>query len=417
MKRHTAISLAVCCLLLNLIIPGTVRGIEEGVADVPRRIITSEEEAISSAAVKALRHIAEARAGIHEKNVKHAMEELRQSLTLLGIIKSSLPTEKVKDYIQVAKKHLSYEKTKEVIPDLIPIYASIDEIKDIVSVDKAGKHLSKARENLEKGNREGAKKELQLAGESLVYSEIDLPLTYTEKHVIAARKFLAKNELEKADRALKSAEDSVRFLSVDIYSPVTQAKKSLWLATKDYTAGKLAAAKRELGQARRSLEKAVKTGNDKTRAEVNELLKDMKTAEAGVEKSKERIGSDIRSLWERTKALSDHNAERVTADWQSLLVVSPVTANIIDARLHVAYAETYQITDGKPVKARSEIDKALTFIEKALPDTDNMTEAQLITIKTYLKEMKTDVDRRDMAAKVLYENIKSELRDLIKNLY
>ncbi|NOZ68900.1 MAG: YfdX family protein [Deferribacteres bacterium] len=421
MKRHGAITLSACCLLLSLVIPGTVRsmGIEERASGIPGRVITSGEEAISSTAVRALRHIAQARADIHEKNVDHARAELKQSLALLNDIKAALPTVKVKDYIWVARKHLSYEDTKEIIPDLIPVYTSLKEIEDIVSVDRVRELIAEARRNLEKGNTEDARKALQSAEDAIVYSEIDLPLVYTEKHLIAAQRFLAGNELQKADTALKSAEDGVRFLSVDIYSPLTKAKKSLWRAGKHYAAGKLAAARKDLKQAKTSLAAAIKTGVYKTKAEaeLNALLKDAENTEAGVEKSKKRLGADIRSLWERAKALSEHSAERLSTALQRLRVTSPVAADIIDAKLHVAYAETYQITAGRPDKAASEIDKALACIQRALPNADSVTEAQLTVITRYLKEIKTDLNRRDMVVKLLYENIKSELRTLIRNLY
>ncbi|GBE03304.1 MAG TPA: hypothetical protein ENH31_04770 [Nitrospirae bacterium] len=56
----------------------------------------------------------------------HSLTSLKQARELIGIIKEARPVTKVKDHIWVAKKHLSYEDTEEVMPDLIPIYSSLD---------------------------------------------------------------------------------------------------------------------------------------------------------------------------------------------------------------------------------------------------------------------------------------------------
>ena len=54
------------------------------------------------------------------------------------------------NHIWVAGKHLDYESTEEVKPDLIPIYAALDEIEDIVPVKQARKRLDEAQDNLDR---------------------------------------------------------------------------------------------------------------------------------------------------------------------------------------------------------------------------------------------------------------------------
>ncbi len=307
MKKAVTIILAAGILMLSPITSGTVfaQVIHEKVTVTPTRTLTAGEKSIiSSSAVKVLRHIAQARADIHEKDLNHARGELRQALTLIDIIRATLPTAKVKDHIWVAKKHLSYEDTESVIPDLVPIYASLDEIADIVPVSKAREHINKAREHLKKGNKKGAKKELNLADESLIFSEVDLPLSYTETHITDAQGFLAKKEPRKAAEALKAAEDGVQFVDVDIQSPMTQARRSLWKATKHYLTGDMTATKKDLEDAKSALRKAGSTVDTKTKVKVKGLLKDVDAIEGEVDKGAKETGRDLKGLYERAKDLS-----------------------------------------------------------------------------------------------------------------
>ena len=182
MKNRTGI--LILMLLVALVLgrgPALAKTIHEKVTVKPVKTISpAEESAISSAAAKVLRHIAKARGAIHDKDLDQAGKDLKKAQKLVTIIKRSLPTAKIKDHIWVAKKHLDYESTEEVKPDLVPIYAALDEIEDIVPVKQAKKRLDEAKENLDKGNKKAAKENLEAVDKALIYTEVDLPLTSTE---------------------------------------------------------------------------------------------------------------------------------------------------------------------------------------------------------------------------------------------
>ena len=120
--------------------------IQEKVITTPGKTITPQEEAvISSAGVKVLRHIAQARSDIQNKDADAAKAELGQADKLLDIIREALPTTSIKDRIWVAKKHLEYEDTQEVLPDLVPIYSALNEMMDIMPVKAARAQLDRPR--------------------------------------------------------------------------------------------------------------------------------------------------------------------------------------------------------------------------------------------------------------------------------
>jgi len=307
MKTFIAVTLAAGTLLLGTFFTSNVRAdsVEERITVIPGRTITPwEESTISSVALKVLRHIAQARADIHEKDPLYAQKELKQAQTLIEIIKTRVPTEKIKDRIRVAKKHLSYENTETVMQDLIPIYASLDDIEEFAPMDKTKEHIDKAKKHLENGNKQSADDELNLADEAVVFTEIDLPLSDTERHVTEAQMFLTKKESKKADAALKSAEDGVQFLSMLDSLPVLQAKKSFWQATKNYMEGRLEAARADIKEAKAYLVKAGKTRDAKTRTEVEKLLKDTEAVESKMDKLDHETGQELKNLYERFKALT-----------------------------------------------------------------------------------------------------------------
>ncbi|MBW2707817.1 MAG: YfdX family protein [Deltaproteobacteria bacterium] len=269
-----------------------------------------QQERIATLAVKALKHIAKARGFIHTHNFADARGELAKSQKLMEIIRASLPTTRIKDHIWVAKKHLSYEDSEEVIPDLVPIYASLDGIQSFVTVDKTRKHLDEAKKALKAGDKKKGTEALALAGESLVYVEIDLPLRYTERKVAKALHLLADGKGKEADQVLKEAEDGVQVISISSYGPMVLAQESLWQATKDYAKGRYEAAKRSLADAKVFLKMAAVQADEKTQDALSKLNRQIdglekKMAESGTDFSKE-----IKSLWNKTKDVYHETVEK-----------------------------------------------------------------------------------------------------------
>ena len=413
MKKHITIILAISIAVLAFIssVPVWSEDIHEEISVEPVKNFPPEEaDVLSSSATKVLRHIVQARDDIHKKDLNSAASELKQAQKLIDIVKASMPTVKVKDHIWVANKHLSYENTEEVLQDLIPIYASLDEIEDIIPVDKARAHIDKAKEHLEKGNKEGAQEELKLADKAIMYTELDLPLSSTEKQVIATQDYLNKKAAEKADKALKAAEDGVQLISIYGYSPITRAKRSLWKATKNYAAGEVDAAKRELEKAKAYVQKVIEGSEGKMKTEAEKLLKEIETLRAKVEKGEEESGSLFKGLWERAKALTEFSAGHLV-----IIGETPAVSDLIDAKLHVAYAESYYLTEGEKDKALEEIDKAGSYLKEAMKYVNETVKSRISNMEKELEQVKSDINsnKKDTAVKSRYEDIKFELADII----
>ena len=177
-------------------------------------------------------------------------------------------------------------------------------------MDKTREHLDEAKKALKEDDKKKGAQALELAGESLVYVEIDLPLRYTERKVANALHLLTEGKGKEADQVLKEAEDGVQVISISSYGPMVLAQESLWQATKDYAKGRYEAAKRSLANAKVFLKMAAKQADEKTKkalsklnGKIDELEKKM--AESGTDFSKE-----IKGLWNKTKDVYHETVEK-----------------------------------------------------------------------------------------------------------
>jgi hypothetical protein len=252
-------------VLLAVVANGPVSAdtsIKEQVTVAPGRQISPQEEAvISSAAVKVLRHISAARGELQgdKPDTEKAGQELAQTEKLLDIIQAALPTTRLKDRIWLARKHLEYEDSQEVLPDLVPIYAGLDESVSYMPTAKAKGHRDPTKQALEQGDKAKAKEQLEPTDDALVYMEADLPLSSTRHLVTLARAELGNGDAKAADRALLAAEDNEVFVSIPFRSDLTQAKEALWRAWRDYNLGNKEYAKGNLEEAVGYLVRAAKS--------------------------------------------------------------------------------------------------------------------------------------------------------------
>jgi hypothetical protein len=339
--------------------------IQEEVTVTPSKSINPREEAIISAAgVKVLRHIAQARGNIHGKDTQAAKAELDRAEKLLDIIQAAVPTTQVKDRIWVAKKHMEYEDTQEVLPDLIPIYASLNDLVDVMPVEAATTHLDEAKEHLKSGDKEKAREALEATDAALQYTEVDLPLSTTRRWVVEAKADLSKENPDDADKALKSAEDSVVYLSVAVEQPLFAAKALLWQTALDLEAGQNDLAKADLRGAIGYLETASQSDQKPTQEAARPLLEQARELQQDLDAGRD-IGARLRHLWERTHALADRSMEYLAAGWARYRAESPVKSDLIEAKLHLANARIDLFTGHEAGEARDELNAAARFLDQA----------------------------------------------------
>jgi hypothetical protein len=386
--------------------------VQEKITTSPVRTVTPREEQIlSSAAVKVLRHIAEARGDIHSKQLTKAETELGKADTLLEIITSAAPTMEVKDRIWVANKHLEYEDTKDVLPELVPIYDSLDEIIDYVPAKAARKQLDKARKNLERGNKKASSEELKAAEAALVVTEADLPLKTVRTDVSAARAFLAKKQLDQADKVLRAAEDSVVLFSMGTDSQLNHAQSSVGHAVRNYAQQAGDAAKSDVKQAIRYLQNATHEGDQETRKAVSALLAEAQQVETQLDRGDKKTESALTRLWERTKALSERSGEYAKAGWDRLTIRHPGASDLIEAKLHLSYAEIDSNTGGPEADRLAELEQTASYLAAASSRVDKPMQERVDRLSREVSQLGSGPQERQR-----YEQMLAQLGQIIRSM-
>ena len=419
-SRSSVLSFAIASILATGIVTThnvLAAGLHENIRVTHGHTVSPAEERIMMrSAARVLRYIAETRSAINAKNIGNAKSDLQQVRSLINILKSQMPTTKVRDHIWVARQHLDYDSTREVTADLVPIEEDLTEIEDFVPVKEARRHTRAAHEHLKQGDRTGAKKELKAADAALLYTEVDLPLSGTERQVIAAQKALDNNQPAQADKALKQAEGGIRVLATAVEAPVTQARNSLWKASKDYAARDYAAARADLTRAGVWLDKAAQSTDKTTREEAIKLRHSLKSVKGKIAQTGKGTGSSLTSLWLRTRALAERESEKASASWGKMRSESTVKSDLIEAKLHLAYAESAQFVQGKSAEVSNELDQAQGYLDKATKTSDKVLTEKIHVMNDELKQLKANMDDKGAKAHARYDKVKADLRQTIRDL-
>ncbi|MCT7377853.1 tetratricopeptide repeat protein [Chelativorans salis] len=275
------------------------------------------DAAVSSAAARTLRLIEQARGELAKKDVDGADRKLGKALGLLDLAQSSLPGRTMKD-----KAWTTHHGTH-------------------------------------------------------VYREVDLPLNTTRRLVIEAQEALRGNDIDAAEAALTAAEDNAVYLSVTVQEPLVKAHQSLWRAAKEYAAGAFGAAKSDLDQAIGYLNHAGQNMNEETHKAAQALSDQAQSLKADMETKSSDVPSRLDELWQRAKAVSERSMDYLAAGLQRAATQSDMKADLIEAKLHLSYAQIARFTTHDPQQAAEELGLALSYMDRA---DDRAPEAQATKI-------------------------------------
>jgi hypothetical protein len=413
----TTMVLAAAIASATHISPASANNLQEEVVVTPRKPVTPrEEEILSSAGIKVLRHIAQARSGIAKGDTASAGAQLAKAERLLDIIHAALPATEIKDRIWVSDKDLEYQDTRVVTPDLVPIRISLDELLDIMPARQAEERMEEARGHTARA-RPRESDETEAVDSMLRYTELDLPVAATRNHVRSAKADLAQGKPQAADSALKAAEQGVVFVAVAIDEPLALAKMSLWQALEDYTKRDFDAARADLDQARVYLEKAAGSTDEKAREFVNTLLVDTESLRNDIEKS-EDARTRLQTLWSRTKALAERSEAYVDAGWARYHARSPVKTDLIEARLHLENAGIDLFTGNDPVGAGTELQESERYLDNARTRVEGQTggtidKSQVTDVYAGVKSLADDPAAGEKAA---YAQLRQKMDTMIESL-
>jgi hypothetical protein len=417
--RPFALVVALCASGAALLAaPVYVAARREAASAMPCRTITPlQEAAILSAGAKVLRHVAQARADIGTRNAGNAAAQIDRTEELLDVIQANLPTTDAREWIQVARKHLEYASPREVLPDLIPIYASLKVLHNSMPTEAAEHHLGQAREYLQAGDKEKAGEELQATARALQDSEVELPLESTRQMIATAGTDLKREKWDAADRALQSAEDSTVYLSVAYEQPLFAAKALIWQTVLDLDAADNDLARSDFEGAIGYLELASQSGDASVRKAASRIYRQSKVLQKDLE-SGASAASGARRLWKQTRALAERSLEYLAAGWENYHSEDRLKSSLIAARLHLANAGIDLFTGNEDGRAREELLATGRFLEQAAGRADREGSGdsyrhQIADLQAQIKELGADPAAvRESRYAVLQKTLQNMIRSL-----
>ena len=384
-------------------------------------LLPKEEPPVRRAALLALRNISRARSAIHRNKLASARRDLAEAGLLLGTVRDDLSTAPVKNFIKIAREHLEYEQAHQVVQDFPLIYSSLAMISGYLPTDKAKQHIDRAKQDLERNDKRGADRELALADDSLIILEVEFPLTVTQQKVETAQGYLGAGKPGKANKTLQTAEETAITLYTGMNSPpfpLFEAKKNLWLALRGYPTPKVSDQGPFLEQARINLEKAAAGRSGARNEEAGRLSKEIAGLEQKLSSEGQVAIPELKAAWEKSKALAERDADYLAASWEKEMAGQAREDNLIEAKLHLAYAESYQMTTAEPAKAVGELDKTEAYFAKALKNGSLGLDARrkIAKLTKEVEYIKLHTEKRGADAQQSYDAISAELNGMVHHV-
>ena len=384
----------------------------------PDQSITSQEQSvITRTSLLALSHLSQARANLHQNRLELARHDLAESRRLTETIRNNLSAADARNLIRIARRHLEYEPPKAVLKEL-PVIKTVLVINAIyIPTDQALRHVARAEGYLTKEEKKAAAAELERADQTLITIAVEEPLFKAEKYMDLAQRQLADNELVAADTSLKKAELQARAIYTLQGAPLALATNNIWLAFRNYSSGRLSSAWNELEQARTHLDQAATTGLTADQNEAKKLSQALAALDVQLIKASDQpFQSTLKAWWERSRALTERVTANLSAGLDEEESTLSLTGKLISARLHLAYAYSYQVVAPDPRMAAAELNQAETYVQHARQDklADDLTRATLGMVAKELTVLKTHQEQSSPDVRDRYEVIRFQLSTLIQ---
>ena len=390
------------------------QGIEETVKIVPVRTTSDYTEAkLSKEASIVDLSIANAREDIYKKDVKRAKEALQKALKGINIIDNLRPTKKIINHIEIAKKHLDYESTQEVGQDLIPIAYDINQLTFAMPTQAAQKHLNNAKKAIMHGDKKNAKKELSAIQRTVSITGLYLPVNETKAYIGRALKYLDLGDLKQADAVLKKADNNLIIISLTGVRPVAKAKKSFYKAMVDYAHGEYVKSKEDLYQSELWLNKATHSSDATTRNEAKKLKKEAEILRSHLSKKTTDTEAKLDALWAQSKALSQKDADSIASKYNSSKKEAAIKSDLLDARLHLEYAEIKQFVYGTKKGIDEELQKARASLKNASQYANAKTAASIKVVDKSIDSLEQDSKNGVVDTKAKYNEVRIKMDKLI----
>ena len=383
-----------------------------------KSIAPLEESTIERTSIVAVSAIVGARSAIHRQDMKEAKTDIDDAVRLTATIANGLSSADARNLILIARKHLEFEPSREVLDDLPAIDRALDRESLYLPTDRARSHVYRAGNYLERSEKRGADRELALADQSLYVVTVDMPLIKARRHIDQARSFLATGEPSKADGELKTAERQTMALYSLVTSPLIEARQNLWAAFRNYSTARRDEIGPFLERAGGKLHETARGGSAAAGEETGILARDVMELKRKLTAGETVASSDLKAVWERSEALAERSAAYLSADLAEEETTLRGDNSLIEAKLHLDFAETYQVTTREPAKAVRELDTVAAFLHRSAGSYSSSAgdRHEIEKMEREIRELKTASGKSGEEVQDRYEALAEGLRKLIRKL-
>lgn len=169
-----------------------------------------------------LRHVQAAHAALEESKVGQARASLTAAENFAEGLQLMAPYTVVADHIRDAKQELLATSTEVKFDDMLPIYASLDEMAEYAPdlATKAKGKLDEAAKHMKAGDKAKAAQKLDEVAADISSTTVYLPVLYVEHQIEVARHALDQDppDAKLAKTAVDNAMDSLVHATVTMFA-------------------------------------------------------------------------------------------------------------------------------------------------------------------------------------------------------
>ena len=136
-------------------------------------------------------------------------------------------------------------------------------------------------------------------------------------------------------------------------------------------------------------------------------------AKANWDRTSTFVQQTANSVAAESESLAEHALDYQTAAWEKFQSTGTASDDLIEAKLHAAYAEIDEFTTGDKQKSETELEKAQGYLRNALLQVSGQAKPELEKVETELAVAKTQIGKDGRRQRERYAAIKESLSRLI----
>jgi len=192
-----------------------------------------------------------------------------------------------------------------------------------------------------------------------------------------------------SDDIVPSQTSKTHSVSVESNHPLSMARYQLKQAYQHYSKGDIASVGNNLKAASKLLKDPKLSKDTKTNIEAAELVNKIQQLQAKINHPSDEHESEIKQLWHRSSALVSRELEHINKIWHDSSVANTIFTHLLNARLHISYAENELSGTHDTEKISKELNKAISYLDEADKIASPHVHEKIISLKRDIQELPT----------------------------